>query len=168
MNIDHYQKLAARTRVTRGYAEDLTHSSMGVVGEFGELVNKIKKMVYHKHDNLPEIIEELGDCLWYLADIATTLEVDLHTVAAANIGKLVQRYPDGFSPERSINRDEVANEHVIERSLNLHIWQSEEPGQYRITTGDTGNAPRTTTIPADWSSERAVYSADDAGEWVRV
>ncbi len=106
MDIDHYQRLAARTRSTRGRDEDLTHSSMGVVGEFGELVNKIKKMVYHKHNNTPEIIEELGDCLWYLADIATTLEVDLHTVAAANIGKLVRRYPDGFDTERSINRDD--------------------------------------------------------------
>lgn len=149
MNIDNYQKLAARTRVIRGYTEDLTHSSMGVVGEFGELINKIKKLVYHKHENIvPEIIEELGDCLWYIADIATTLGVDLSFVTEQNIEKLCRRYPDGFSVDASINRDdgpaslnEVANEHVIERGLNLHIWQSEESGQ---------------------------YSADDAGEWVRV
>ena len=57
MNIDHYQKLAARTRISRSRNVDLTHSSMGVVGEFGELINKIKKMVYHQHNNTPEIIE---------------------------------------------------------------------------------------------------------------
>lgn len=147
MNIDNYQKLAARTRVTRGYTEDLTHSSMGVVGEFGELINKIKKLVYHKHENIvPEIIEELGDCLWYIADIATTLGADLSLVTEQNIEKLCRRYPDGFSVEASINRDdgpatdtgpaplnEVANEHCTETPLNYHIWKSEEPIKYKLT-----------------------------------
>lgn len=121
LNIDDYQKLAARTRLQRDYSENLTHSALGIAGEVGELVNKIKKLIYHKHENIiPEIVEELGDCFWYLSDIATTFGVDLSVVTSRNIEKLIRRYPDGFSTENSINRDdgpdslnEVRNEHVI-------------------------------------------------------
>lgn len=121
MNMDQYQKQAARTRVDREYRDALVYGALGLAGEAGEAANKIKKVVYHAHpENLPEIIEELGDVLWHIAEIATVLEVDLHTIAAANIGKLLRRYPDGFDTERSINRDdgpasqnEVVNEHVV-------------------------------------------------------
>jgi len=49
-------------------------------------------------------VKELGDCLWYVAAMATALDVDLGEVGARNIEKLRRRYPDGFSAERSLNR----------------------------------------------------------------
>ena len=52
------------------------------------------------------MIEELGDVLWYCAELACGLGVTLEEVAMKNIGKLRRRYPEGFSAERSINREE--------------------------------------------------------------
>jgi len=50
------------------------------------------------------MIDELGDILWGVAFAAEVLGVSLSTVAEANIAKLKKRYPDGFDPERSMNR----------------------------------------------------------------
>lgn len=52
------------------------------------------------------MVEELGDVLWYCAELAVGLGVTLEDVAAANIDKLRARYPQGFDAERSRNRDE--------------------------------------------------------------
>jgi len=92
----------------------------------------VKKIVHHRHFNeIGALWEELGDVLWYLADLCTTLGVSLDTVAEGNIAKLKRRYPEGFSAERSINRDdgddgpasqnEVANEHVVYTAQNERL-----------------------------------------------
>jgi NTP pyrophosphatase (non-canonical NTP hydrolase) len=52
------------------------------------------------------MIEELGDVLWYCAELACGLGVTLDEVAMRNIDKLRRRYPEGFDAERSINRDD--------------------------------------------------------------
>ncbi|MBT4003241.1 MAG: nucleotide pyrophosphohydrolase, partial [Chloroflexi bacterium] len=60
----------------------------------------------HGHDiKNEEIAEELGDVLWYLAEAATSCGLDLSEIAQNNVEKLKSRYPDGFSQERSINRE---------------------------------------------------------------
>jgi len=54
--------------------------------------------------NIAEIAEELGDILWYIAALATTLKLDLGEIAQQNIKKLKKRYPEGYSDERSRER----------------------------------------------------------------
>ena len=49
--------------------------------------------------------------LWYLAEIADALGVTLEDIARRNIDKLRKRYPDGFDPERSINREGEHEDH---------------------------------------------------------
>ena len=109
MNLSEYQQLAGRTRNTKLEIRDnLLHSALGAAGEAGEIANKVKKHIFHRHINeRAAIIEEIGDVLWYLADLCTTLGVSLDSVAQGNIAKLEQRYPDGFSPQRSINREDA-------------------------------------------------------------
>jgi len=46
----------------------------------------------------------MGDCLWYLAALATTLKIDLDEVASMNIDNLIKRYPNGFSTSDSLKR----------------------------------------------------------------
>lgn len=48
--------------------------------------------------------EELGDCLWMIAEACVALDITLRSVMEANIEKLWERYPNGFDPERSLNR----------------------------------------------------------------
>jgi NTP pyrophosphatase (non-canonical NTP hydrolase) len=65
----------------------------------------IKKMAAHGHPTTKqEMADELGDILWYLAESATACDLTLNEVAEMNVEKLRERYPEGFSQERSINR----------------------------------------------------------------
>ena len=54
--------------------------------------------------------EEIGDVLWYCAELATALGVTLDEIAQGNVDKLRRRYPDGFDPERSIHREGATEE----------------------------------------------------------
>lgn len=100
-----YQKLAARTmKPNRTLKEDLADYALGL-SEAGEAQNKIKKYIYHGHDlNIKDIVEELGDTLWYISAIAHVLDTPLEEVAEYNIRKLKKRYPEGYSDEKSRRR----------------------------------------------------------------
>ena len=101
MRIDDYQHNAARTL---GDA-DLRILALGLCGEAGEAAEIVKKHLGHGHDlDVNDLAKELGDVLWYVAALATALDVNLSQVAQANIEKLRARYPDGFSADRSKNR----------------------------------------------------------------
>lgn len=106
MNFDDYQKRAARTRNhDLSLTEATAQSGLGVAGEAGEVADLVKKILFHGHPlDREKIREELGDVLWYVADLATTLNIDLSDVAKANLEKLEERYPSGFSAERSVHR----------------------------------------------------------------
>ena len=49
--------------------------------------------------------KELGDVAWYLAEAAQGLNVPLSEILQGNLNKLHGRYPNGFSSERSMNRE---------------------------------------------------------------
>ena len=101
MQIDEYQRDAARTLGD----PDLRVLALGLCGEAGEAAEIVKKHMGHGHDlDEDDLAKELGDVLWYVAALATALDVNLSQVAQANIAKLRARYPDGFSEERSRNR----------------------------------------------------------------
>lgn len=101
-----YQVNAARTIPDTMSKEDiLLNGVLGVTGEAGEIADMQKKILFQGHlPNKEKLLEEVGDCLWYLACICTALGVDMNTVAEKNIEKLWKRYPDGFSEEASRNR----------------------------------------------------------------
>lgn len=115
MNFVEYQDNAARTSGGAGRTYDGIEGSLGerrmmvaclgLAGEAGELLDHIKKAVGHGHKLEPVLVEkEIGDVLWYVAELCTSLGLDLADVAEHNIAKLRARYPAGFSSEASINR----------------------------------------------------------------
>jgi len=106
MDFYEYQELAARTlNWDMKHNERLSMLSMGLAGESGEVVDLLKKHVYHQHQlDIKKLKKELGDVLWYVAGLATVYGIPLSAIAEINIDKLKERYPDGFSFERSINR----------------------------------------------------------------
>jgi NTP pyrophosphatase (non-canonical NTP hydrolase) len=106
LTLDEFQDAAGRTAgVQMGRQLRLTIPGLGVAGEAGEVADIIKKHVGHAHPlDETKLKKELGDVLWYVADLARTLGVRLSDVAQMNIDKLKERYPEGFSTERSINR----------------------------------------------------------------
>ena len=108
MNFSEYQRLAERTAQNEmPYDEQLKNAVFGLVGEVGEFVDLIKKHIYHGHElDMEKVKLELGDIGWYWQRFASILDIDLDDIATANIEKLKARYPDGFSEERSVNREE--------------------------------------------------------------
>ena len=106
MELSEYQRLASRTLPEGETATLLTNFCLGLAGESGEMIDHIKKVVFHGHSIDKEYLEkELGDLLWYIAGISSALDLDLSTIGDINIDKLAKRYPDGFSQNRSRNRE---------------------------------------------------------------
>ena len=108
MTINEYQELAQRTaNRTLNAKEKLFNGVMGLCGESGECIDLLKKARFQGHIvTTDKLIEELGDVAWYLAEAASALEMDLEEVLQRNVEKLRARYPEGFSAEKSINRQE--------------------------------------------------------------
>ena len=107
MNADKYQELAMRTKNSPTRTKALITGALGLTGEAGEVADHIKKWYDQGHDlQVDKIINELGDVCWYVALMATTIDVSLSQVLEQNIEKLRKRFPNGFEVERSVNRED--------------------------------------------------------------
>lgn len=112
MTLDEYQRLAQRT--TSQYTPTvhrLTIAALGLAGESGEVIEHVKKYAGHGHAlDREQIASELGDVLWYVAEIAASVGISLDAVAKMNVDKLRRRYPDGFTSSASIARIDTTSE----------------------------------------------------------
>lgn len=104
LTLNEYQKQAARTRNPK-VKEPILEGLMGLNGEAGEALEVLKKAMFQGHEiDFDKIAEEIGDCLWYLSEVADAIGVPLEIIAMDNLNKLKNRYPDGYSDEKSVNR----------------------------------------------------------------
>lgn len=108
MTIDEYSKDANRTaNKSLPCNVRIVYNALKVAGEAGEIADLVGKWIGQGHElDRDKIIKEMGDTLWHLNDLADGLGITLNEVAWLNIEKLRDRYPDGFSTERSINRSD--------------------------------------------------------------
>lgn len=109
MNLNEYQQLAKRTANTMdGKQHAMVNYAMGLSGESGEIIDHVKKHIFHSHE-LDEVgmAKELGDILWYAANLADVLGFTLDEIAQMNVDKLKRRYPNGFSEQDSKDRVDV-------------------------------------------------------------
>lgn len=108
MTINEYQKLAMTTQNPALSERDvLLNGVMGLCGESGEAIDIVKKWLAQGHElDKAHLAKELGDIAWYLAETATALGLTLEEILQANIDKLRARYPEGFSTEKSLHREE--------------------------------------------------------------
>jgi NTP pyrophosphatase (non-canonical NTP hydrolase) len=100
MDFEEYQK---KSRVTAKYPDidnNYVYPTLGLSGEAGEVAEKIKKVIRDKGgiidaETKEMIQKELGDVLWYVAQLATELDLSLNDVAEKNIEKLYSRLERG-------------------------------------------------------------------------
>lgn len=93
MELSEYQNRAAATAIFPKEV-GLIYCTLGLVGEAGEVANKIKK-VYRDNADPHAAAAELGDVLWYLAALATELGLNLDNIADSNLTKLELRKARG-------------------------------------------------------------------------
>jgi NTP pyrophosphatase (non-canonical NTP hydrolase) len=112
-NSDEYQIEAAQTLNYDGLKDPTEHQllmlnmALGIAGEGGEIADIVKKWFFHRHElDIEHLMKELGDLQWYLAGLATLLDLLLSDVMDENIKKLRKRYTAGFSSQESIARKE--------------------------------------------------------------
>ncbi|NUO64045.1 MAG: nucleoside triphosphate pyrophosphohydrolase family protein [Gemmatimonadaceae bacterium] len=112
MSLSTYQLDAARTVNPALSADDrLLDAAAGLAEEAGEVLARVRKHRFQQRAlDRESIVTELGDALWCLAMVASSLGVTLDEVAERNLAKLRQRYPDGFSAERSRERRDAGED----------------------------------------------------------
>lgn len=103
-----YQKLAMKTLNPSLTKKDmLVNGVMGLNGESGEVIDIVKKHMFQGHElDKDKIKKELGDVMWYVAEVCEALDLSLDEVMEGNIEKLAKRFKDGFTVNESINRKE--------------------------------------------------------------
>lgn len=96
MDFNHYQAMARTTAIYPNLGDNLWYPALGLVGEAGEVAEKIKK-IYRDSEGIissktvEQLSGELGDVLWYIANLASELGLELELVAARNLYKLSER-----------------------------------------------------------------------------
>lgn len=97
----YYQNRAKLTAVypKQTIIDNLVYLALGLAGESGETANKIKKTIRDDNGVLTDerkdqIVDEMGDVLWYLAMLCYELNTTLESVAVHNLAKLRKRQRD--------------------------------------------------------------------------
>jgi NTP pyrophosphatase (non-canonical NTP hydrolase) len=96
VHFSDYQQRSRATAVYPGAGSNLTYPALGLCGEAGEAAEKVKKAIRDDGGELtPErreaLAAELGDVLWYVAQLATEAGLGLDEIAQANLDKLLSR-----------------------------------------------------------------------------
>ena len=106
IDVNDYQKDALRTIGQISTSDKILQGALGIAGESGEVVDLVKKWKYHGHNlDIDNLETELGDILFYIAILADAAGISFNTLLVRNMNKRIDRYPDGFDPDRSKNRE---------------------------------------------------------------
>ncbi|MDO8340590.1 MAG: nucleoside triphosphate pyrophosphohydrolase family protein [Candidatus Woesebacteria bacterium] len=95
-DFDKYQKWCKKTAVYPNIGKNFIYPTIGLMGEAGEVANKIKKIIRDDNsiitkEKRKELVYELGDMMWYIAQLSTELNLKLSDVTEKNLEKLSSR-----------------------------------------------------------------------------
>jgi len=109
MEFNEYQKMARQTAIYSGAGKNYIYPVLGLCGESGEVAEKIKKIIRDgggvvSEDQRRELEKELGDVLWYIANLGVELGLEMDDIASKNIAKLKSRQDRGVLHGSGDNR----------------------------------------------------------------
>jgi NTP pyrophosphatase (non-canonical NTP hydrolase) len=137
MHLDDYQREANLTDQRSGRDEEaLVFPLLGLASEVGSLVNQYKRRVRdgEAHALFSErVAEELGDVMWYVANLAGKLDFSLETIANLNLRRIRERWPipDAPAPSRFLDEDFPEGER-LPRLMSVRFVETEEEGRPRV------------------------------------
>jgi NTP pyrophosphatase (non-canonical NTP hydrolase) len=125
--VDAYERLAMRTEADQGTiltrmaaigenAMRLDNAARGLADECGEVSSVVKKHIeYGQSLNVVNLKEEVGDCLWRLAQLCKAGGFTLQQAMDGNLRKLRVRYPEKYSDQQAAEagRDRAAEAAVM-------------------------------------------------------
>jgi len=93
---DENQKGCKKTALYPNVGRNYIYPTIGLMGEAGEVANKVKKLIRDDNSEITkekrkEIAYEMGDMLWYIAQLSTELGLKLSDVVKMNQKKLLSR-----------------------------------------------------------------------------
>lgn len=104
----------------------LVHAMVGMCTETGEIQDQLKKhLLYGKTLDKTNLVEELGDLMWYIGIMSDELGVSLEEIMEKNIAKLKKRYGDKFTEEAALNRDIDAERAILDAKEAVDTIQYE-------------------------------------------
>lgn len=106
LTFSQYQFEAGKTAVypgaSLGSQSAILYTALGLAGEAGEVAGKVKKWMRDDDpleemstDRRMKIADEISDVIWYCANLAFELNVDLGWIAQRNLDKLAARKEAG-------------------------------------------------------------------------
>tara|TARA_Y100001968_G_C19042476_1_gene565198 strand:- start:292 stop:621 length:330 start_codon:yes stop_codon:yes gene_type:complete len=109
MDLNDYQRESRETALYPQVGSNAIYPTLGLVGEAGEVADKVKKILRDRDGVFDEeskeaIKFELGDVLWYLSQLSSELGFELKDVAQANLDKLSSRKNRGTIQGSGDNR----------------------------------------------------------------
>jgi len=113
MTLDEYQEQTCRTACYPELGDNILYPALKLAGEAGEFAEKVgkywrnsgtKDVEKYTDEQRHALAQELGDCLWYIADLANSLGFSLEAVANANLKKLADRARRGVIKSEGDNR----------------------------------------------------------------
>jgi NTP pyrophosphatase (non-canonical NTP hydrolase) len=142
MNLNDYQTAALQTQqvpVASGMEKMVPF--LGLSGEVGELLNAYKKHLRDGEAHLrftDQMCEELGDILWYVADVASRFDLTLEDIAQQNLEKVNARWghrgqngSQYMIPPRIFDAEFPEHER-IPRKFTAHFEQHQADGNYSV------------------------------------
>lgn len=103
--------VASRFKDMGSLNQNLMHAAAGVSGEAGEVLDIIKKIwAYNKPLDIPHLMEEVGDLVFYITALCNELGVNIEEIKEQNVEKLTARYPQGYSDKDALARKDKVNE----------------------------------------------------------
>lgn len=111
-NTEIFQREARRSlRDDLPYEAMCSNMCMGLAGEIGEVIDIMKKHIYQgKELDITDVIEEVGDVLWYIANFCNVNNITMDECMENNIKKLRKRFPNGFTTKDANERKDKMGE----------------------------------------------------------
>lgn len=109
MTFKEYQKKSRKTAVYPNKGKNFIYPTLGLAGEAGEISEKIKKAIRDDGGKITkerreDLKKEMGDVLWYMAQVSTEVGLSMDEIAKANLLKLKSRKKRGVLHGSGDNR----------------------------------------------------------------